>query len=71
MYKHYYINHNEQTNGDHEVHHTECAWLPEVQNRTYLGYLGSSFEAIRAASVKFPLWRINGCAHCCPESHTS
>lgn len=71
MYKHYYINHSEQANGDHEVHRDDCAWLPDINNRTYLGYLLSSFDAIRVARQKFPAWLINGCAHCCPESHTS
>lgn len=71
MYKHYYINHNEQANGDHEVHHSECRWLPAIDNRTYLGYFSSSSQAINTARQKFPGWRINGCYFCCPESHTS
>ena len=71
MYKHHYINHNQQTNGDHEVHDSECSYLPDVSNRTYLGYLSSSHEAINIAKIKFPSWSINGCYWCCPESHTS
>lgn len=70
MYRHYYINNNEQSNGDHEVHREECSWLPNVSNRTYLGYLTSSFTAINVAQQKFPTWKINGYAHCCPESNT-
>ena len=71
MYKHYYINRNEQSNGDHEVHHTDCYWLPDVENRSYLGYFSSSHEAVRDAVYKFPGWKVNGCYYCCPESHTS
>lgn len=71
MYKHFYINHNEQTNEDHEVHHSECSWLPDIDNRTYLGYFTSSFEAVNIAKREFPSWKINGCYFCCPESHTS
>ncbi len=34
----YYVNKNAQSNGDHEVHKSDCAWLPEVENRKYLGW---------------------------------
>jgi len=33
----YYVNKNAQTNGDHEVHTETCTWLPDVENRLYLG----------------------------------
>lgn len=70
MYRHYYINNNEQSNRDHEVHREECSWLPNVSNRTHLGYFTSGFAAINVAEQKFPSWKTNGCAHCCPESNT-
>ncbi len=69
MYKHYYINDNAQSNGDHEVHAEGCRWMPDLSNRTYLGYLVSSFAAISIARLKFPYWKIDGCAYCCPESN--
>ena len=35
----YYVNKNAQPNGDHEVHRATCIWLPDVENRIYLGDL--------------------------------
>ena len=32
----FYVNTNAQPNGDHEVHRSTCAWLPDVENRIYL-----------------------------------
>jgi len=29
---HYYVNKNEQSNGDHEVHTGNCIYLPSVEN---------------------------------------
>jgi hypothetical protein len=36
MYK-YYVNKNAQSNGDHEVHKESCSYLPNLENRIYLG----------------------------------
>ncbi len=33
----YYVNKNQQANGDHEVHKKGCSWLPLPSNRIYLG----------------------------------
>ncbi len=67
----FYLNKNKQANGDHEVHRSTCYWLPADINREYLGRFTSSFAAILQARAVHGAWRINGCAHCCPESHTS
>ncbi len=67
----FYLNHNEQDNGDHEVHRHHCDWLPEAENREYLGQYHWSSTAIAEARSRHPYWLINGCYHCCPESHTS
>lgn len=32
MYQYYYVNKNEQPNGDHEVHTGSCIYLPSVEN---------------------------------------
>ncbi len=29
----FYVNKNAQPNGDHEVHRSSCAWLPDAENR--------------------------------------
>lgn len=67
----FYINKNEQENGDHEVHTTGCSHPPETENQIALGYFNTSAEAVAAAKARWPLNRINGCYYCCPESHTS
>lgn len=65
----FYVNTNAQLNGDHEVHRATCTWLPDIENRLYLGEFSTSREAIREAKKYYN--RVDGCAYCCPESHTS
>ena len=48
----FYVNKYAQPTGEHEVHRSNCAWLPDAENRIYLGSC------------------VDGCKHCCPESHT-
>ena len=36
--KHYYVNKNPQIRGEHEVHSSDCIYLPTLENRQYLGY---------------------------------
>jgi len=38
MYKHYYLNKNAQAIGEHEFHTEDGQYLPDVNNRIYLGY---------------------------------
>lgn len=45
----FYVNTNAQPNGDHEVHRSTCAWLPDVENRIYLGDFATSQAAVREA----------------------
>ncbi len=65
----FYVNKNAQNNGDHEVHRATCSWLPDPDNRHYLGDYSTSQEAIREAKKYYD--QVNGCYYCCPESHTS
>lgn len=65
----YYVNKNAQANGDHEVHKDGCSWMPEPQNREYLGDFPSCHGAVIEAKKKYP--RANGCFHCSRECHTS
>jgi len=66
----FYVNNHAQTNGDHEVHKETCAWMPNPENRTYLGEFSSCQSAV-AYSKKHHYTKSDGCAHCCPEAHTS
>ena len=45
----YYVNRNAQLNGDHEVHTTGCAYLPNPANRIYLGMFFSCHQAVEKA----------------------
>ncbi len=65
----YYVNKNAQVNGDHEVHTATCSWLPDPQNRLFLGDFYSCQQAVTEAKKYY--WQSNGCKHCCPECHTS
>lgn len=64
----YYVNTTAQSNGDHEVHRADCSWMPENQNRLYLGEFLSCREAVWKAKQYFS--QSNGCYHCSRECHT-
>lgn len=65
----YYVNANAQANGDHEVHTESCSWLPDSDNRIYLGNFDNCFDAVIAARKHFP--QTNGCYYCSQACHTS
>ncbi|WP_066684558.1 hypothetical protein [Christensenella intestinihominis] len=65
----FYVNKNAQNNGDHEVHRAICNWLPEPENRQYLGDFAASQDAVREAKKYYS--QVNGCYYCCLETHTS
>lgn len=68
MKNRYYVNKNAQLNGDHEVHKSGCNYIPEVNNRIYLGEFFSCYEAVNAARKYFP--QVNGCYYCSNSCHT-
>ncbi len=65
----YYVNRNEQSNGDHEVHKAGCAWLPFTENRIYLGDFHSCVPAVVEALKYYT--QVNGCYFCSNDCHTS
>lgn len=65
----YYVNENAQSNGDHEVHREGCNWLPDPDNRVYLGTFSSCSPAVREAKKKYA--RSNGCYFCSNACHTT
>lgn len=69
MMSSYYVNDNAQSNGDHEVHTTGCSWLPQAENRTYLGEFSSCAPAVTEARKLYA--QSNGCYHCSNACHTS
>lgn len=64
----YYRNKNAQSNGDHEVHHAGCYYLPVLENRHYLGEFTSCFQAVATAKIYDS--SADGCVHCSPACHT-
>jgi hypothetical protein len=66
--KHYYVNDNAQSNGDHEVHANGCTYLPFIISKTYLGFYLSAVPAVQRARQYY--FQSNGCAYCCPEANT-
>ncbi len=64
----YYVNKNQQTNGDHEVHKKGCSWLPLSENRIYLGDYSSCGPAVKEAKKHYN--QVNGCYHCSKACHT-
>lgn len=65
----YYVNPNEQANGDNEVHADGCAWLALVRQPVPLGNFLSCQEPVRIARQRYA--RANGCKHCSPQCHTT
>ena len=65
----YYVNKNEQSNGDHEVHKEGCSYMPESQNRIYLGEFSTCSAAVSAARKHYT--NVNGCYYCSYACHTS
>lgn len=65
----YYVNKRAQDNGDHEVHHENCRYLPNEENRIYLGFYANCRDAVIKARDFYI--QVNGCYHCSRECHTS
>ncbi len=66
----YYVNSQEQANGDHEVHIETCIRLPKPEHRVTLGEHYNCQSAVTLAK-KFYYPKSDGCYYCCPDCHTS
>ncbi len=62
----YYVNHNAQSNGDHEVHVRTCSFFPESVKD--LGVHYNCHTAVVEAKKTYR--QTNGCFYCCRECHT-
>lgn len=66
----YYVNRNAQPDsGDHEVHRYGCDYLPNEDNRMYLGRFNSCRPAVREARKHYS--DVNGCYYCSNACHTT
>lgn len=64
----YYVNKNAQPTGEHEVHNSSCSYLPDENNRIYLGNFTSCKDAVREAKKHYA--NVDGCYYCSRECHT-
>ncbi len=64
----YYVNKNAQPTGEHEVHKSDCDYLPDVENRQKLGSFDSCQEAVKEAKKYFD--NVDGCYYCSRDCHT-
>lgn len=70
MLNHYYYNKNIDRRGNHEVHIETCAYLPDRNNRVYIGYESNCRAAIQRAIRETGQSNFDGCFYCCRECHT-
>lgn len=64
----YYVNKNAQSKGEHEVHTGSCSYLPDADNRIYLGDFSNCKEAVKEARKYYD--NVDGCYYCCNDCHT-
>jgi hypothetical protein len=64
----YYVNKQAQQNGDHEVHKSNCSYLPAKENQLYLGTFDDCHDAVREARKYYS--QVNGCYWCSRACHT-
>ncbi len=64
----YYVNKNSQTTGEHEVHKSDCTFLPTSENRIYLGEFTNCKEAVKEAKKHYS--NVDGCYYCSKECHS-
>ena len=65
----FYVNRQSQSNGDHEVHKADCPYLPNAENRIYLGDFTTCYGAVQEARKYYS--QVNGCYYCSRDCHTS
>jgi hypothetical protein len=63
----YYVNKVAQATGEHEVHKSGCAWMPNSENRIGLGSFSGCADALKKAREYYS--NVDGCKHCCPACH--
>jgi hypothetical protein len=65
--KTYYVNNKAQSNGDHEVHTSDCIYIPA--DKKYLGQFSNCADAVKEAKKTYS--KSNGCYYCSNACHTS
>ncbi|UTW61719.1 hypothetical protein KFE98_17160 [bacterium SCSIO 12741] len=65
----YYMNVRQDSRGYNEVHKETCIWLPNPENRYYIGEFSNCQAAIAEAKRQHPLLNPDGCKHCSEPCH--
>jgi hypothetical protein len=63
----YYVNNKAQSNGDHEVHTSDCIYIPS--DKKNLGQFLNCADAVKEAKKTYT--KSNGCYTCSNACHTS
>ncbi len=61
----FFVNKKASSNGDHEVHTSECSYMPEEQNQQLLGDFSNCADAVQEARKFYD--QVNGCYVCSKE----
>lgn len=65
----YLINKNKDSNGNNEVHTSNCAYKPSISNQVSLGWFANENQAVKYAKQNG--WPdADGCYYCCRNAHT-
>ena len=62
----YYVRIRPQLNGINSIHREDCPFLPDFNDRIYLGKFSSYHDAVRKARCYFP--EVNLCKFCISET---
>lgn len=65
----YYYNKNLDSKGNHEVHTSECSYLPAALNRVMIGYENDCNAAIQRVKKETGKTNYDGCYHCSYPCH--
>lgn len=68
--KYYYYNKNTDSKGNHEVHSSDCNYLPSELNRVLIGYEVDCQSAIARAKRDTGKTNFDGCYFCSRTCHT-
>jgi hypothetical protein len=63
----YYINKKPQNDGFHDIHTSDCSYLPSAEYKEYLGVFDHWKHALKRAKKMYS--NANGCPHCLKECH--
>ncbi|HEY4567738.1 hypothetical protein GOP80_06050 [Planococcaceae bacterium Storch 2/2-2] len=65
----YIFNKKLDEKGNHEVHHVNCAHLPDSLNQKWLGHFLNCEEALDYAKRTYHRENFDGCYWCSPLCH--